>query len=115
MASEWTRGLTPLQRAHRGLSLWFGSAYQHPDGKLELDFEAPAGINPDDSEEIQRAKLARYEQRKHEGELARGRAAGALLIGFVVYKVAHRSEVLSPDAIGLGLMVAFGLYMLSRR
>uniref|UniRef100_A0A9E8CSX0 Uncharacterized protein n=1 Tax=Bosea sp. NBC_00436 TaxID=2969620 RepID=A0A9E8CSX0_9HYPH len=56
--------LSPGQRIKRRLSL-LGGSYTHPDGHIELDFEGPAGIDGrNDSDELQAAKLAGYEQRQ---------------------------------------------------
>ena len=59
---DWRR-LTPWQRVKRRVSL-LGGSYTHPDGTLELDFEEKAGVNPGDSEEVERAKLKTYNERQ---------------------------------------------------
>jgi hypothetical protein len=56
--------LSPWQRIKRRVSL-LGGSYTHPDGHIELDFEAPAGIDSrNDSEEVQEAKLLAYERKR---------------------------------------------------
>ncbi|MFG1278324.1 hypothetical protein [Xanthobacter autotrophicus] len=58
------RHLTYRQRIWRRLCLPGGS-YKHPDGHIELDFDAPAEIDyRRDSQELQEAKLDAYEQRR---------------------------------------------------
>lgn len=59
------RRLSPWQRVQRRFAL-LGGSYRHPDGHLELDFEAAAGINRRDDDEQQAAKLAAYERRQAE-------------------------------------------------
>lgn len=113
--SEWARNLTTWQRVRRRLSLSFGSAYEHPDGRIELDFEEPARIGPDDSEEVQRTKLDAYERRKHEGNVGSSRLIGALILGFVAYSVVKHLGMSPRDSLGLGAMAAFGCALLCRR
>jgi len=113
--SDWTRNLTFWQRVRRRLSLTFGSAYIHPDGGYELDFEAPAGIRRSDSDEVQQEKLASYERRKHERGIAWSRTVGAAVLGWAAYTTADHIPGASDGALGLGVMVALGLYLLSRR
>lgn len=56
--------LSVWQRIKRRVGL-LGGSYTHPDGHIELDFEAPAGIDGrNDSEEVQAAKLQAYENKK---------------------------------------------------
>jgi hypothetical protein len=114
VANEWTRELTGRQRLQRRLRLWWSGAYTHPDGRIELDFWTPAGIGPSDSDDVQDQKLTAYERRKHERDRSGTRTAGAALLGFVAYSVAHRAGASFGDAVGLGLMVAYGLHLLTR-
>lgn len=56
--------LSLAQRLKRRWKL-MGSSYTHPDGYIELDFEAPAGIDRrTDSSEVQAQKLSAYENRQ---------------------------------------------------
>lgn len=58
--------LTLWQRMKRRLLL-LGGSYRHPDGTIELDFEAPAQIDPwNDSDEAQARKLDTYHKRQAE-------------------------------------------------
>lgn len=78
--------LTPLQRIHRRLSMFWQRAYTHPDGHIELDFEEPAGIDSrNDSDKVQEKKLARWEvlQAEKQGRIAR--ISGALFVGLGIY------------------------------
>src|SRR5690349_6017366 len=109
--SDWTRNLTFSQRVRRRLSLTFGSAYIHPDGGYELDFEAPAGIRRSDSEEVQQEKLAAFERRKHERGVAWSRTVGSIVLGWAAYTTADHIPGASGDALRLGIMVAVGLHL----
>lgn len=72
--------LSPCQRVKRRVSL-LGGSYTHPDGHIELDFEAPAGIDGrNDSDELQRLKLASYERR----QAASAAKVWAFIIGVIV-------------------------------
>ncbi len=52
--------LSRLQRIKRRISL-LGGSYTHPDGTIELDIDAPAGVDPrTDSQEVIEEKFARY-------------------------------------------------------
>jgi hypothetical protein len=55
--------LSAWQRIKRKISL-LGGSYVHPDGHIELDFEGPAGIDRNDSDEVQQAKLQSHENRQ---------------------------------------------------
>ena len=77
--------LTLTQRLRRRVAL-LGGSYQHPDGTIELDIDARAGIDPTtDSEDIQRAKLDAWNRREAERErwfqaFATGAIVGAILM-----------------------------------
>jgi len=108
---DWEWDLSWGQRIRRRLSLTFGQAYTHPSGKIELDFEAPAGIKPTDDEEVQEEKLMAYEQRRHRGNVGIGRLVGAAAMGFVAYQLAGRSEV---EPLSIAATTAVGLWLLTR-
>jgi hypothetical protein len=114
-ATNLTRDLTLGQRCHR---LWTflcgGGAYEHPDGHLELDFEEAAGIDSrNDPMQVQEDKLVAYERRKHQGNVSAGRILGACLLGFIAYSFAGRVGIEGIDGVGLGVMTAYGLYLLT--
>lgn len=54
--------LNTWQRLRRKLAL-LGGAYTHPNGFIELDFEAAAGVNFSDTEEVAEAKMKLHEAR----------------------------------------------------
>ena len=61
--------LTWVQHINRRISLHFRGSYEHPDGTIELDIDAKAGIGPTiDSEEVQRGKFYAGNHRKAERE-----------------------------------------------
>jgi hypothetical protein len=75
-----------LQRVKRRVSLWGGS-YTHPDGKIELDVDEKAGIDPTlDSQETADRKFTAWLRRD---QIRQDRwqhfLAGLLVGGLVVY------------------------------
>lgn len=111
---EWVAGLTFTQRLRRRVSLWSGS-YTHPDGRIELDFHEPSGIRPDDCEEVQGQKLRAYHERKHERKVAVSRMLGAAILGWVTFLVLEHFQVPLWDRAGLGMLSAYGTWLISQR
>ena len=106
--------LSARERVKRWWGLHIGQSYTHPDGHIELDFEGPAGINSrTDSDEVQQAKLARYEQRKAEQDHNASRMLGAGFLGLAAYWFAAEPVPLSHP-IGTAATVALGFWMLRR-
>jgi hypothetical protein len=101
--------LTLLQRIHRRFAL-LGGSYTHPDGSIELDFEAAAGVDHyRDSEEVKEAKV----QKKWAKEAKASRVTAALMVGVGVYLLTR------PDASGWQLfggatLVALGVFQASK-
>ena len=101
--------LTMAQRIRRRIAL-LGGSYTHPDGSIELDFEAAAGVDHyRDSDDVIDAKV----DRKAAKELRLSRISGALVVGYGVYLLTR------PDASGWQLLwgaalVAFGVYQAGR-
>lgn len=97
--------LTLLQRIHRRIAL-LGGSYTHPDGSIELDFEAAAGVDHyQDSEDV---KARKVDQKALKDSKA-SRVSGALMVGMGVYLLTR------PDASGWQLisgaaLVALGVY-----
>jgi hypothetical protein len=81
------RHLSIWQRIHRRIAL-LGGSYRHPDGRIEFDFEAAAGIDGrNDSEELQEAKLDAYQRQNNEKNrfwygFTAGLVCGAALIHY---------------------------------
>lgn len=112
---DLARGLTPAQRMRRRLNLWMGSPYKHPDGHIELEFEEAAGIDSrNDPMDVQHEKLFAHERRKHRRNIGFGRVVGACILGFIAYQFAGRVGIDGSDRTGLGLMTAYGLWLLTR-
>ena len=101
--------LTLWQRIRRRIAL-MGGSYTHPDGSIELDFEAAAGVDHyRDSEEVAEAKVERHWAK----EARWTRIAGALSVGMGVYMLTR------PDAdtwrlAGGVMLIAVGLCQVSR-
>lgn len=102
--------LSLLQRAWRRIALHFGSSYTHPDGYLELDIEAAAGIDRADDDSIRHVKSQRYEARQR----ARTRVQGAALVGVGLGWLATYFGVPLGHSVMIGGLVAVGLWKLQR-
>lgn len=110
--------LASLSRWQRIKRRWAPSAYKHPDGTIELDFEIAAGIDPfQDSEEIKKAKLQRYYARQHFWRKVSGTAfvsVGVFWLG--KHMEGSISEVISRmslyEAFYIGGPIALGLWIL---
>lgn len=101
--------LTLLQRVWRRIAL-LGGSYTHPDGSIELDFEASAGVDHyRDSEEVKSAKVEGW-WRRHARQL---RLAGAVYVGIGVYLVTRPGAATWERFLGGGL-VLFGLLEVGR-
>ena len=106
--------LTQSQRIMRRLCLWFRGSYTHPDGTIELDIDEPAGVDPTvDNREKQNAKFALYFQRQAIRERAGRRGSGTFLVGLAVYYLATTLGMPTWDAIGVGALLGFGLFLLT--
>lgn len=89
---------TLWQRIKRRISL-SGGSYTHPDGTIELDFEASAGIDPfRDSEAVQELKLRRYYEKQRKNE----RRAGALMLGAAAFLAVWQLGLPLLSAIPIG-------------
>jgi hypothetical protein len=90
-----------------------GGSYEHPDGKIELDFEEPAGIERTDSEEVQRRKLIEYEQRQAVMERRRARTGGIAFVGVGAYLLTSHLDLALWETVGIVACFVVGLWMLS--
>jgi hypothetical protein len=109
-------GLSQWQRIKRRINLLdfegFGlhGMYKHPDGTVEWDFEAKAGIDPFvDIEEVKYQKRERYFRRKRE----RKKAFGGVWVAAGVSLLAWQMNVPAPWAIYGGCLIGYGLWRLS--
>ncbi len=97
--------LNLIQRIHRRFAL-LGGSYTHPDGSIELDFEAAAGVDHyRDSQEVKEAKVDRKVMR----DAKRSRVAGAMMVGFGVYLLT-RPDASAWQLFGGAVLVALGVY-----
>jgi hypothetical protein len=95
-----------MQR-HRNSGL--GGSYTHPDGSIELDFEAAAGVDHyRDSDEVKEAKV----DRKAAKDVKSSRVTGALLVGYGVYLLT-RPDASGWQLVGGAALVAFGVYQVA--
>jgi hypothetical protein len=102
--------LSGWQRLKRRVSL-LGGSYTHPDGYIELDFDAAAGIERNDSQADQDSKLARYHARQRQKQ----KTTGAMIIGAVIYLLAAQLGVPGWQAFGIGALFAYGLILYGRQ
>lgn len=101
--------LTWTQRVRRRLAL-LGGSYTHPDGSIEFDFEAAAGVDHyNDSDETKEAKV----DRKAAKEARSSRITGALMVGCGVYLIT-RPAASAWQLLGGAALVALGVYQVSR-
>ena len=101
--------LTFAQRIHRRVAL-LGGSYTHPDGSIELDFEAAAGVDHyRDSDEVKEAKV----DRKAAKETKSSRVGGALMVGVGVYLLT-RPDASGWQLLGGAALVALGIYQVAR-
>jgi hypothetical protein len=85
-----------------------GGSYEHPDGYIELDFEAEAGIVRGDNDEVKEAKLSHYYAKQAKGR----KTTGAVLLGCASYFVTnHLGMDWTTSLIVAGLIVG-GVRML---
>jgi hypothetical protein len=110
----WTQHLTLWQRIRRRIAL-MGGSYTHPDGKIELDFEEPAGIGPDDSEDEGRRKLIEHEQRRATMERRNSRVGGIALLAIGAYLLASHLDLSFWDTAGIVACFGLGALMLAYR
>lgn len=97
--------LTLLQRLRRRIAL-LGGSYTHPDGSIEFDFEAAAGVDHyRDSDEVKAAKV----DRKAAKNIKSSRVAGALMVGLGVYLLT-RPDASPWQLFGGAGLVAFGVH-----
>jgi len=83
-----------------------GGSYTHPDGYIELDFDAKAGNTREDSTEEQFSKIDRLARR----ETIWARAFGSGLIGLAFYWFADGLHI--DSALGIGAAAALGVWIL---
>lgn len=101
--------LTFLQRIRRRIAL-LGGSYTHPDGSIELDFEAAAGADHyQDSNDVKAAKV----DRKAVRDAKASRVTGALMVGMGVYLLT-RPDATGWQLIGGAALVAIGVYQAGR-
>ena len=100
--------LSTWQRIKRRLSL-MGGSYKHPDGYIELDFEADAGVVRGDSDAVKEHKIAMHAARQRRWQ----KRHGAVLVGAAVYYLAASMGIPTVDAIAIGAVTCFGLYLLA--
>jgi hypothetical protein len=101
--------LSPWQRIKRRFSL-MGGSYKHPDGHIELDFEAAAGVLPDDGDAIRDWKLKRHQEKQGTNR----RFLGALMVGLAVYLLTDQLGVPRLEGAAIASLVAGGLMYLHR-
>lgn len=89
-----------------------GGSYTWPDGYIEFDFEASAGVHRNDPEKVKEEKLEKYWKRAARREKVGHRTFGAGLLGGVVYLFAEQLGFEVP--IVPALMSAAGLFLLFR-
>ncbi len=89
-----------------------GGSYTWPDGYIELDFEASAGVNRNDPENVKEEKLENYLKRAAKREKAWLRIFGSGLLAGVVYLFAAHLGMEVPVVPALvtwlGLFFLFG-------
>ena len=88
------------QRVKRRVALW-GGQYTWPDGYLELDIDAKAGVHRDDPTDVKMEKLNRYGEKEGRREKFYGRIAASGLLGLVTYLFASHQGMEGAWAIGL--------------
>lgn len=87
-----------------------GGSYTHPDGSIELDFEAAAGVDHyEDSDEVRAAKV----DRKAAKEAKASRVVGALMVGCGVYLLT-RPDGSGWQLFGGAVMVALGIFQAAK-
>jgi hypothetical protein len=97
--------LTFPQRIRRRIAL-LGGSYTHPDGSIELDFEAKAGVDHyRDSEDEKAVKV----DRKARKEAKVTRVGGAMMVGLGVYLLTRPDPSAWALMLGAGA-VALGVY-----
>lgn len=100
--------LTFLQRVHRRIAL-LGGSFTHPDGSIELDFEAAAGVDHyRDSEEVKAAKV----DRKTVKDARSSCVVGAMMVGLGVYLLT-RPDASGWQLLGGAALVALGVYQVA--
>ena len=110
--TSWTKNLTRWQRFRRRFAL-MGGSYTHPDGTIELDFEAPAGIEPTDSDEVRKQKLAWYERHRAAKAWEWSRVGGIGWVAVGVYLLAKHTDLSFWDTAAVIGFFALGLWHLS--
>jgi len=91
--------------------LW-GGQYTWPDGYVEYDYEAKAGIQRDDPTDMKMEKIERLGEKEASREKLAARLIGAGILGFVAYLFARHFGMDQPGAVGA--MACYGLFLLSR-
>jgi hypothetical protein len=100
--------LTTGQRIWRRIKL-LGGSYEHPNGYIELDFEAAAGIVRSDSDVIKELKL----NQQYSNKRSRVKIFGAGLVGIAVYSVVSHLGMETHEGIGVAHIAAIGLKCLA--
>jgi hypothetical protein len=101
--------LTPWQHVKRRISL-LGGSYTHPDGHIELDIDAAAGVTRDDDSDTAYRKFERYEARRAAKERTGNRAFGAMLVAIGIYYLEGHMGVTGWDALVIAVAIAIGLF-----
>lgn len=101
--------LSTWQRIKRRLNL-MGGSYKHPDGYIELDFEAEAGVERGDSDAVKEHKFAMHAARQRKWQ----RLHGSILVGAAACYLAVSLGVSTTDAIAIGALTGWGLFLLIR-
>ena len=99
--------LTLRQRIRRRFALW-GGTYTWPDGYLELDIDAKAGITRAETSEDQHRKLGQLAAREKFWQ----RLFGISFLSIAAYLVADHLRMEHP--IVIAALVGFGAFNLSR-
>jgi hypothetical protein len=99
--------LSTWKRIKRRLSL-MGGSYKHPDGYIELDFEADAGVVRGDSDAIKEHKFAMHAARQRKWQ----KFHGAVLVGAAACYLAASMAIPMIDAIAIAALTGWGLFLL---
>lgn len=105
--------LSLWQRIRRRMAL-LGGGYEWPDGTIEYDFEAAAGVDPfnDDSATVDR-KVAAHEAKKPQRDRSWGRTIGAVILGYAIFKTLGILHFETQDMWIISTAAAYGAWVLA--
>lgn len=99
------------QKIKRQLAL-LGGSYTHPDGYIELDFDAAARITRGDSTAEQFEKIDALARREASRARFLQRVMGAAFLGWGIYSLGGQLHVAYP--FGPAVALGFGVFCLAR-